>query len=619
MFLHSMGIDKMCASASLSGNGAAWLLGSSLLLFSTAANAFTCPNGANVDSAARCPFIVQYLSDDGKPDPRVARNLKLAPGKLARSIALIVGISKYKNGRYDIPAAKDDVNDLKSFVINDQGFDEVIVLEEENATIENIRYFLRKYAMDRTNYYEGKVRFLFAYSGHGLAVPFYGDAQQPASRNPSVGLALAAAADEDDYQNLYGLNELRALFNDLAKNTYHFLALINACYGGDLFSLQTPDQSPSVFNGRGAWAITAGPRDKVVYSAKDNHGSLFFQTIIRGVTTGDADHDAWSATQNLPDSVASLKGLVRLGALDSYLSTVMLKSIDKGDLSDDDGNSHHAIGSVEPSDVRASGGFFFFQHPVAPVTAAFEPTEFQAALHQGNGFAPSTNQLSVRVEPLPADRFAGLRARGAPVRGIDVSHAEGKIDWQAVARQNIGFAYIKATQSSSYSDKTFSDNWTAAKAAGIARGAYHVFSFCTDITAQFDAVRRIVPQDDTALPLAVDIELFPGQERSNVGLLSSEAACAKAAGNAAIRERITAFAGMIELTYHQKPILYGNDYVLDTVLTTSATENMNLWRVKYGLRGSAPPPPWTIWQYSQNEKVDGITGRVDMNVLGGGN
>ncbi len=569
--------------------------------------------GATVDVAARCAFFARYEPDDKKSDDRVVRNLKLKPGELARSIAVVVGIGKYQNPAYDVPAAGVDVAKLKSFLIDDQNFDEVIVLENEHATFENIRYFLRKYAMDRASYFQGKVRFLFAYSGHGVQMQFFGDDEQPASRNPSVGLALAATARDDDYQNLYGLNELRALFNDLAKNTYHFLALINACYGGDVFGFQMAGGSEFELDSRGAYAITAGPRDKVVYSAKDGQGSLFFQMIIDGVKSGDADHEAQSATLGKEGSIEAYSGVVRLGALDGYLSATMIKYIDSGIASKDwEGNKHHWVGPVGPSDVRAEGGFFFFQHP--PATGAATTTSFQANLSVGNEFAPSTNQLSVK-DPLPTtDGFEQLRVLGAPVRGIDVSHFAGKIDWPTVAAQNIKFAYIKATQAAKLVDGNFTANWQGAKDAGIKRGAYHTFSFCVEIADQFASLQNIVPEDPSALPIAIDIELYPGQEKSNFGGLAPEAKCAQAIGNEAIRANVGAFADLIEKTYHQKPIIYGNDYVLDKVLTPSVTGRLGVWRVKYGLATKAPPSPWTIWQYSENEKMAGIPGAFDLNV-----
>jgi hypothetical protein len=66
-----------------------------------------------------------------------------------------------------------------------------------------------------------------------------------------------------------------------------------------------------------------------------------------------------------------------------------------------------------------------------------------------------------------------------PIRGIDVSHHQRDIKWDAVKDSGIGFAYIKATEGADFKDKKFQENWAHANAAGIARGAYHFFTLGT--------------------------------------------------------------------------------------------------------------------------------------------
>jgi lysozyme len=69
--------------------------------------------------------------------------------------------------------------------------------------------------------------------------------------------------------------------------------------------------------------------------------------------------------------------------------------------------------------------------------------------------------------------------RGAyPIRGIDISHHQGRIDWQAVAADDVAFAYIKASEGGDYIDPAFADNRRRARAAGVKTGAYHFFTLC---------------------------------------------------------------------------------------------------------------------------------------------
>src|ERR1700749_3727981 len=62
-----------------------------------------------------------------------------------------------------------------------------------------------------------------------------------------------------------------------------------------------------------------------------------------------------------------------------------------------------------------------------------------------------------------------------PVRGIDISHHQGAIDWRRIAEQNIRFAWLKASEGAGWADPTFADHLSNAHAAGLAVGAYHYF------------------------------------------------------------------------------------------------------------------------------------------------
>ena len=65
-----------------------------------------------------------------------------------------------------------------------------------------------------------------------------------------------------------------------------------------------------------------------------------------------------------------------------------------------------------------------------------------------------------------------------PLRGIDVSNHQGQIDWPRVAKDDVAFAIIKATEGGDFVDKSFARNIEAARAAGLTVGAYHFFTFC---------------------------------------------------------------------------------------------------------------------------------------------
>src|SRR5579872_5831321 len=61
-------------------------------------------------------------------------------------------------------------------------------------------------------------------------------------------------------------------------------------------------------------------------------------------------------------------------------------------------------------------------------------------------------------------------ATGTTLKGVDVSHYDGTINWNSAKAAGISFAFAKATQGDSYVDNTFATNWAGMKAAGVIRG-----------------------------------------------------------------------------------------------------------------------------------------------------
>jgi len=57
--------------------------------------------------------------------------------------------------------------------------------------------------------------------------------------------------------------------------------------------------------------------------------------------------------------------------------------------------------------------------------------------------------------------------------GLDVSGWQGDVDWPTVAAEGAGFAYVKATESTDYTNPYFTQQYEGSYYAGIIRGAYH--------------------------------------------------------------------------------------------------------------------------------------------------
>ena len=78
-------------------------------------------------------------------------------------------------------------------------------------------------------------------------------------------------------------------------------------------------------------------------------------------------------------------------------------------------------------------------------------------------------------------------------QGIDVSHYQGRIDWDRVARTgDVAFVYVKATEGAGYVDDCYLRNLYGARRAGIPVGVYHFFSPSASALVQLENFRTNV-------------------------------------------------------------------------------------------------------------------------------
>jgi len=193
------------------------------------------------------------------------------------------------------------------------------------------------------------------------------------------------------------------------------------------------------------------------------------------------------------------------------------------------------------------------------------------------------------------------------IHGTDISRHNNIIDWPAVARSRVSFVFIKATEGGDHLDPNFARNWREAKAAGIARGAYHFYYFCRSAKDQLRWFTRNVPRDKTALPPVLDIEW---NHRSPT--------CRRRPPAAVVARNMRLFLNGVEKYYGQRPIIYTTvDFFYDNHL--GRFKNYPFW-----LRSVAAHPdkrynrqPWLFWQYTGTGHIPGIAGDADISVFSG--
>jgi lysozyme len=184
-----------------------------------------------------------------------------------------------------------------------------------------------------------------------------------------------------------------------------------------------------------------------------------------------------------------------------------------------------------------------------------------------------------------------------PVRGIDVSHHQKEIDWPKVARDDVAFAFIKATEGGDHRDTRFAGNWQEARAAGLKVGAYHFFTFCRSGADQARNFLNMLGPGKGDLPAALDLE-FGGN-------------CGAVPAPAAMRAELDDFLAPVERHTGKPVVLYVTpeswDAYKDHLPQRPLWVRSLFWRPRQA--------DWSVWQYHNAGSVDGISGRVDLNVV----
>ena len=119
---------------------------------------------------------------------------------------------------------------------------------------------------------------------------------------------------------------------------------------------------------------------------------------------------------------------------------------------------------------------------------------------------PLTDSQSLR-------RTGDVGTQGSDVTGIDVSGWQGDVDWSSWKSKGISFAYVKATESTNYTNDYFTSQYNGSYNAGLIRGAYH---FATPNTSSGAAQAQYFVDhgggwsgDGKTLPGVLDIEYNP--------------------------------------------------------------------------------------------------------------
>ena len=181
--------------------------------------------------------------------------------------------------------------------------------------------------------------------------------------------------------------------------------------------------------------------------------------------------------------------------------------------------------------------------------------------------------------------------------GIDVARYQGDIDWQTVSMEKILFVYIKATEGKTYIDPKFHQNIKGAQKAGLKVGAYHFFRMTSGAREQFNHFYSQVSKYKMDLIPMIDVEVSSNEVKSIKQ----------------VHDSLDVFINLVTQKYGKKPMIYGTQRSYNTYCAPKYN-NLHLYIGRYGknapeIKGEGS---YTIWQYSEHGKVNGIPKAVDL-------
>ena len=186
------------------------------------------------------------------------------------------------------------------------------------------------------------------------------------------------------------------------------------------------------------------------------------------------------------------------------------------------------------------------------------------------------------------------------IKGIDISHWNGDIDFNKVKAAGIEFVIIKAGGSDRgfYTDSKFRENYEKAKAAGLFVGAYYFVGkkFYGDLSGIEDAKRfiKILQGMQFEYPVYLDVE-------------TTDARYKELATDAAI-----AFCKTLENAGYYVGIYASDISGFKEKLNHNRLESYAHWVARYGKKPEVCKEG-VIHQYSSKGAVDGIVGSVDLD------
>ena len=193
---------------------------------------------------------------------------------------------------------------------------------------------------------------------------------------------------------------------------------------------------------------------------------------------------------------------------------------------------------------------------------------------------------------------------GYDIRGIDISHYQEQINWQKLRNANINndpvrFIIIKATEGVSLMDDNFNENFYQARANDFIRGAYHFYVPGLNVDKQARFYLHQVHLEPGDFPPILDVEKIGSETPQQ------------------LKKNVLRWLTIVANHYKVKPILYTSYKFKTQYLDDEVFNQYPYWIAHYYVSELRYKGEWAIWQHTDCGELDGIRGKVDLNIFNG--
>jgi GH25 family lysozyme M1 (1,4-beta-N-acetylmuramidase) len=180
------------------------------------------------------------------------------------------------------------------------------------------------------------------------------------------------------------------------------------------------------------------------------------------------------------------------------------------------------------------------------------------------------------------------------MKGIDISHYNGSIDFKSVKNDGVELVYIKATEGTTYKDVNLLTNYNGAINEGLKIGFYHFLVGTSIPETQAENFYNNIKDKQNYLKPCLDVEV----------------------NNFDVMEYTLRFIGKFEVLSNLPLCIYTGGYFANDNLD-SRLAKYPLWIAHYGvetpMQTNVRGESYVGHQYTESGRVNGISGNVDLN------